>query len=67
MTLQDAVNEWQRFNKQRKDKNVKSVIAAGNQYNRYIRDLFADNPTMTIKQARYFWKLKPSLSLGLYV
>jgi hypothetical protein len=63
-TLQDAVNEWQRLNEQRKDKNFKSEIPAGNQYNKYIRDFFADNPNMTIEQARHFWKLKRSLPLG---
>ena len=63
-TLQDAVNEWQRLNEQSKDKNFKSEIPEGNQYNKYIRDFFADNPYMTIEQARHFWKLKRSLPLG---
>jgi Domain of unknown function (DUF6434)/SAP domain-containing new25 len=63
-TLQDAVNEWQSLSKQRKDKNFKSEIPEGNQYDKYIRDFFADNPSMTIEQARHFWKLKRSLPLG---
>ena len=66
-TLQDAINEWQRLNTQSKDKNFKSEIPAGNQYTKYIRDFFADNPNMTVEQARHFWKLKRSLPLGKHV
>jgi hypothetical protein len=66
-TLHDAINEWQRLDEQRKDKNFKSEIPEGNQYNKYIRDFFADNPNMTIKQARHFWKLKRSLPLGKHI
>jgi len=62
--LQDAVNEWKRMNEQHKDKNFKSEIPPGNQYNKYIRDFFADNPNMTIEQARQCWKLKRSLPTG---
>ena len=63
-TLQDAIDEWHRLDKQRKDKNFKSKIPEGNQYNKYIRDICADNPHITIEQARHFWKLKRSLPLG---
>jgi hypothetical protein len=66
-TLNDAVNEWQRLNELSKDKNFKSDIPAGNQYNKYIRDFFADNPNLTIEQARHFWKLKRSLPLGKHI
>ena len=66
-TLRDSINEWQRLNKQFKNKNFKSEIPAGNQYNKYIRDFFEDNPNMTIEQARYFWKLKRSLPLGRHI
>ncbi len=66
-TLQDAVNEWKRLNKLSKEKSFKSEIPAGNQYNQYIRDFFADNPTLTLAQARHFWKLKRSLPLGKHV
>lgn len=66
-TLQDAINEWHRLNEQAKNKNFKSEIPAGNQYNKYLRDFFADNPNMTIEQARHFWKLKRSLPLGIHV
>ncbi|MBK7428344.1 MAG: hypothetical protein IPI60_15655 [Saprospiraceae bacterium] len=63
-TLQDAINEWQMLTKLSKDKNFKSNIPEGNQFNKYIRDILADNPDMTIEKARYFWKLKRSLPLG---
>ena len=66
-TLQDAINEWQRLNEQSKDKNFKNEISASNQYNKYIRDFFADNPDLTIEQARHYWKLKRSLPLGKHV
>ena len=61
------INEWQRLNEQSKDKNFKSEIPTGNQYNKYIRDFFADNPNPTIEQARHFWKLKRSLLLGRHI
>jgi hypothetical protein len=66
-TLNDAIIEWRRLYNLSKDKNFKSVIPQGNQYNKYIRDFFADNPTMTITQARHFWKLKRSLPLGRHI
>jgi hypothetical protein len=66
-TLRDAIDEWHRLNKQKKDKNYKSDIPEGNQYNKYIRDFFADNPNMTIKDARHFWKLKRQLPLGRHI
>jgi Domain of unknown function (DUF6434)/SAP domain-containing new25 len=66
-TLQDAVNEWIRLHEQTKSKGFKSNIPEGNQYNKYIRDFFADNPTKTIKDARHFWKLKRSLPLGRHI
>jgi hypothetical protein len=66
-TLQDAVNEWRRLNEITKAKGFKSRIPEGNQYNQYIRDFFADNPTKSIKDARHFWKLKRSLPLGRHV
>jgi hypothetical protein len=65
--LKDAVTEWKRLEKLSKNPNFKSEIPAGNQYNKYIRDIFTDNPTMTIEEARYFWKLKRSLPLGRHI
>jgi hypothetical protein len=67
LILKDAINEWQRLNEQRKDKKFKSEIPSGNQFNKYIRDFFADNPNMTVEQGRHFWKLKRSLPLGKHI
>lgn len=66
-TLQDAISEWKKLNELKKEKNFKSEIPGGNQYNKYMRDFFADNPSMTIEQARHFWKLKRSLPLGRHI
>jgi Domain of unknown function (DUF6434)/SAP domain-containing new25 len=63
-TLRDAVKAWDKINAELKDKNTKSVIPEGNQYNQYMRDFFADNPDKTIKEARHFWQLKRDLPLG---
>jgi Domain of unknown function (DUF6434) len=63
-TLRDAIEEWDKINAQSKDKNFKKGIPEGNQYNQYMRDFFADNPTKTIKEARHFWQLKRALPLG---
>jgi Domain of unknown function (DUF6434)/SAP domain-containing new25 len=65
-TLQDAVSEWQRLNAQMKDKNFKTDIPKGNQYNQYLRDFFEDNPTKTLKEARRFWELKRALPLEFH-
>lgn len=66
-TLQDAIGEWHRLQELRKNKNFKSEIPEGNQYNKYLRDFFEDNPGMTMEQARKCWKLKRSLPLGRHV
>jgi hypothetical protein len=65
-TLADAIKEWKRLDEQSRQKDFKSEIPKGNQYNQYMRDFFADNPTKTIKEARHFWKLKRALPLGLH-
>jgi Domain of unknown function (DUF6434)/SAP domain-containing new25 len=62
-SLQNAVDFWLELNKKQKNINFKSEIPAGNQYNQYLRDFFADNLDMTIVQARHYWKLKRSLPL----
>lgn len=65
--LQDAIVEWERLETLSKDKNFKSEIPAGNEYNKYVRDFFADNPDKTIDQARRFWKLKRNLPLEKHI
>jgi hypothetical protein len=65
-TLKDAVEQWLIIAEKSKDKTQKSVIPEGNQYNQYLRDFFADNPTKKMKEARHFWQLKRALPLGLH-
>jgi hypothetical protein len=60
-TLEDAVMEWRKQYQERKDPNFKSVIPPSNQYNKYIRDFFDDNPGKSIREARHYWMLKRSL------
>jgi hypothetical protein len=66
-TLAHAIVEWKRIERLKRDTNFKSSIPAGNQYNKYLRDFFADNPTLKIEQARQCWKLKRALPLGKHV
>lgn len=61
--LKDAVIEWKRLQKATSNKTFKSVIPAHNQYNQYLRDFFADNPSKTLEDARHYWKLKRQLPL----
>lgn len=60
-TLGEAVEQWQKLEDRKKDKTFKSTIPSSNQYNQYMRDFFADNPDLTIKDARKYWLLKRSL------
>ncbi len=66
-TLQDAVEEWNRMQQLQTSKGFESHIPAGNQYNQYLRDFFADNPYRTMQEARHFWGLKRALPLGRHV
>ncbi|MFN5475918.1 MAG: DUF6434 domain-containing protein [Sphingobacteriales bacterium] len=60
-TLRDAVVVWNQLRTKTSEAGHKSDIPVGNQYNQYIRDFFADNPGMTLKDAQRCWKLKRSL------
>jgi Domain of unknown function (DUF6434)/SAP domain-containing new25 len=60
-TLKSAVAEYQRLETQKKDKSFKTEILPHNQYNRYLRDFFADNSDQTMADARRCWQLKRAL------
>ena len=60
-TLGDAVEEWQRQHEQKQRGDVRTKIPVDNQYNRYLRDFFADNPNQDMATARRCWKLKRAL------
>jgi len=57
-SLNDAIDEWQRIYKLKRNKGQKTEIAPQFEYNRYIRDFMEDNPGMTIKDAIKHWKVK---------
>jgi hypothetical protein len=57
-TMQDAIVEWKRINKMKKDKNLQTEIAPQFEYNTYIRSFLSDNPDKTMKDAIAHWKLK---------
>lgn len=65
-TLAEATEEWKRLDEQSRQKDFKSEIPKGNQYNQYLRDFFVDNPHKTMTEARHFWKLKRELPVGLH-
>ena len=56
--LGDAIEEWNRIYRLKKDKNYVSEIAPQCEYNRYMRAFLRDNPTMSSKDAMKYWKLK---------
>lgn len=57
-SLGDAIVEWKRIYKLKKDKNYKTDIAPQFEYNTYIRDFLADSSDKNSKEAIKFWKLK---------
>jgi hypothetical protein len=57
-TMKEAIAEWKRINKLKKDKNYQTKISSQFEYNTYIRDFLADNKEKTIKDAIKYWKLK---------
>jgi Domain of unknown function (DUF6434)/SAP domain-containing new25 len=61
--LKSAVKEWNRLQVLKKNRDFKSSIPSGNQYNQYIRDFFLDNPDKKLKDARLYWKMKRQLPL----
>lgn len=51
-TLLEAVVEWQRLHKPKKDKQHQTEIAPQFEYNRYMRAFLADNPALTSLNCR---------------
>jgi hypothetical protein len=60
-TLEDAIEEWERIYKNKKDPKHSSTIAPQFEYNRYIRDFLNDNPNLKLKDAIKHWKIKRTL------
>lgn len=57
-TLAEAAEEWKRLYQISKDKDYQTEIAPQFEYNRYIRDFLADNPSLKLKDAIRLWNLK---------
>ena len=60
-TLGDAVQEWRRLESRKQDPTFRTTIPEHNEYNRYLRDFFADRPEQSMEVARKCWKRKRSL------
>lgn len=56
--LEDAIAEWNRIDKMKKDKNYVSEIDPQFEYNRYMRAFLNDNPHLSSREAMKFWNLK---------
>jgi len=60
-TLADAKAEWRRIRTQQKSNTAPKEIAPQFEYNRYLRDFVADNPSLTRSDGIKLWKIKKSL------
>jgi len=60
-TLADAIEFWRGVEIQKSEGRFEQEIPDHNQYNQYMRDFFADNPKLTIKEARQCWDYKRQL------
>ena len=63
-TLQDAINQWEVFELEKKNRTAPKNIAPQFEYNTYTRDFLADNPNLTKADAIRFWKIKRSIRGG---
>lgn len=61
-TYSDAVNEWYKIRKDKKNNRGHSEIDSQFEYNTYIRDFFNDNQGRSLKEAIRCWKCKKSLA-----
>jgi hypothetical protein len=57
-TLSDAVEAWIQIHHQKKSGQTPGKIAPQFQYNQYMRDFLADNPSRTPADARHCWNKK---------
>ncbi len=59
--LSEAVAEWQKMDREKREGKAVPDIAPQFEYNRYIRDFLKNNPGKTLKEAIHFWNLKKNL------
>lgn len=57
-TLADAILAWQDLQQAQKAPGFKTTIPASNQFNQYLRDFFAANSDLSMKDARRCWAIK---------
>ncbi len=57
-TLKDAIDHWHALEARKQDPSFKRDIAPDNQFNRYIRAFFEDNPDADMAKARTCWLAK---------
>ena len=60
-TLGDAIEQWEAIQLEMKNRTAPKVIPPSLEYNTYIRDFLADNPSLQKKDAIHFWKIKKAL------
>ena len=60
-TLQDAIIAWKAISNKEKNRTAPKEIAPQFEYNTYLRDALADNPTLKRKDAIALWKIKRSM------
>ena len=59
-TLRDAIIEWERIKAEKKSNTKPKEIAPQFEYNRYLRDFIADNPSLNRALGIELWKMKKS-------
>ncbi|MEL6309507.1 MAG: DUF6434 domain-containing protein [Chloroflexota bacterium] len=57
-TLADAIHQWDVIHQRKNEPDYQEEIPDHNQFNQYLRDFFADNPELTIREARQCWAYK---------
>lgn len=60
-TLNDAILKWHEIILEKKSATQPKEIEAQFEYNKYLRDFLADNPTLTRDKGIKLWKIKRSL------
>lgn len=59
-TLGDAIHAWKNIKEQQKSQTGPKDIAPQFEYNRYLRDFLADNPSLDRQVGITLWKIKKS-------
>ncbi len=60
-TLGEAIEQWEVIQLEMKNRTTPKVIPPSLEYNTYIRDFLADNPSLKKADAIRSWKVKKAL------